>query len=44
MKRLVVFYSLSGNTEEAAKKIASALDADILRLETVKAYPPSMHF
>ncbi len=41
MKRLVVYYSLSGNTEEAAKKIAEALGADLLRLETVKKMPDS---
>ncbi len=41
MKRLVVYYSLSGNTEEAAKKIAEALDADLMRLETVKEMPKS---
>ena len=39
MKRLVVYYSLSGNTEEAATAIAKALDADVLRLETVKDMP-----
>ncbi|MCR5427369.1 MAG: flavodoxin [Lachnospiraceae bacterium] len=41
MKRLVVYYSLSGNTEEAAKKIAAKLDADLLRLDTEKAMPKS---
>ena len=41
MKRLVVYYSLSGNTEAAAKKIAQALDADLLKLETVKSMPKS---
>ena len=41
MKRLVVYYSLSGNTGEAAEKIAKALDADLLELETVKAMPKS---
>ena len=41
MKRLVVYYSLSGNTEEAAKKIAEALGADILKLETVQKMPKS---
>ena len=39
MKRLVVFYSLSGNTEEAARKIAEKLGADLLKLETVKPMP-----
>ena len=39
MKRLVVYYSLSGNTEEAAKKIAGKLGADLLKLETKKRMP-----
>ena len=39
MKRLVVYYSLSGNTKEAAEKIASAVNGDLLRLETVKDMP-----
>lgn len=39
MKRLVVFYSLSGNTEEAARKLAEKLGADLLKLETVKPMP-----
>ena len=41
MKRLVVYYSLTGNTEEAAETIAKALDADLLKLETVKDMPKS---
>lgn len=41
MKRLVVYYSLSGNTEEAAKKIAEKLNADLLKLETKKRMPKS---
>ena len=41
MKRLVVYYSLSGNTEGAAKKIAEKLDADLLKLDTEKAMPKS---
>ena len=40
-KRLVVYYSLSGNTEEAAEKIAGKLGADRMRLETVKPMPKS---
>ena len=39
MKRLVVYYSLSGNTEEAARKLAERLGAELLRLETVKPMP-----
>lgn len=41
MKRLVVYYSLSGNTEEAAKKIAEKLNADLLKLETKRRMPKS---
>ncbi|MBE6017812.1 MAG: hypothetical protein E7233_09455 [Lachnospiraceae bacterium] len=41
MKRLVVYYSLSGNTKNAAEKIAGMLDADIMKLETVKPMPKS---
>ena len=41
MKRLVVYYSLSGNTKEAAEDIAKALDADLVRLDTVKPMPKS---
>lgn len=39
MKTLVVYYSLEGNTQYTAEKIASRLDADLLRLEPVKEYP-----
>ena len=39
MKRLVVYYSLSGNTEEAARKLAERLNAELLRLEPVKPMP-----
>ena len=41
MKRLVVYYSLSGNTEEAAKKIADKLGAELLKIDTVKPMPKS---
>lgn len=41
MKRLIVYYSLSGNTEEAVKAIAEQLDCEILRIDTVKAMPKS---
>ena len=40
-KRVVVYYSLSGNTEEAARKIAEVLGAELLKLETVKPMPKS---
>lgn len=41
MKRLVVYYSLSGNTENAATMIAEKLGADIVKVDTVKAMPKS---
>jgi len=36
MKKLVVFYSLSGNTEIVAKTIAKELKADLYRVEEVR--------
>ena len=39
MKTAVVYFSLSGNTEYAAEKIAAELGADLIRLEPEKAYP-----
>ncbi len=39
MKTAIVYYSLSGNTEYAAEKIAAELGADLIRLEPEKAYP-----
>ena len=41
MKRLVVYYSLSGNTEMAAKKIAEKLGAELLKIDTEKPMPKS---
>ncbi len=41
MSTLIVYYSMGGNTEYAAKKIAERTGADLLRLEPVKAYPAS---
>lgn len=39
MKTAVVYFSLEGNTKYVAEKIASKLDADIIVLKPVKAYP-----
>ena len=39
MKTLIVYYTLEGNTHYAAKKIASLLDADMLRIKPVQTYP-----
>ena len=39
MKTLIVYYSLEGNTEYAAGRIAAMLGAGTLRLEPVKDYP-----
>ena len=38
-KTLIVYYSLEGNIDFVAKKLAETLGADIFRLETVKDYP-----
>ncbi len=41
MKTIIIYYSLEGNTDHAAKRIAELLGADLLRLEPEKAYPSS---
>ena len=41
MKTIVVYYSLEGNTQYAAERIAQALGAGLLRLRPKKAYPDS---
>ena len=41
MKRIIVYYSLSGNTEEAVKNIAEKLGCETLRVDTVKDMPKS---
>jgi len=39
MKKLIVYYSLEGNTKYTAEKIAENLRADVLELMPEKAYP-----
>lgn len=39
MKAIVVYYSLEGNTDHAARQLAAMLGADVLRLETAVPYP-----
>ena len=39
MKKLVVYYSLSGNTRAVARRIARTLRADLMAIRTVKSYP-----
>ena len=39
MNALIVYYSMGGNTEFAARKMADRLKAELLKLEPVKAYP-----
>ena len=39
MKNIIIYYSLEGNTEFAARKISAVLGCDILRLEPEKQYP-----
>ena len=41
MKSLIVYYSMGGNTEYTAGKIAEKLGADLLRLKPEKEYPDS---
>ena len=39
MKAAVVYFSLEGNTKHVAEKIGKELDADVIPLIPVKAYP-----
>ena len=39
MKAAIVYYSLEGNTQYVAEKIAKELNADMIRLMPVKEYP-----
>lgn len=39
MKKAIVYYSMSGNTEYVAKYISSKIDADLIKLVPQKEYP-----
>ena len=39
MKTAIVYYSMSGNTKFVADKIAEKIEADIIQIVPVKAYP-----
>ncbi|MBR2279480.1 MAG: flavodoxin [Ruminococcus sp.] len=39
MKTAIVYYSMHGNSEFVAKKLADKLDADIIEITPVKAFP-----
>lgn len=41
MKRLIIYYSLSGNTDKIVKNISKGINCDLLKIETVKAMPKS---
>ena len=39
MKTAIVYYSMGGNTAFAAEKLAEGMEADLIRIRPVKAYP-----
>lgn len=39
MKTAIVYYSMSGNTQQTAEKIAKELGAELICIEPVKEYP-----
>ena len=39
MRTAIVYYSMSGNTELAAKRAADAIGAELIRIQPVKAFP-----
>lgn len=41
MKRAVIYYSLSGNTKQAAEYVANELGAELYQIEMVKPLPDS---
>lgn len=44
LKKLVVYYSLSGNSKFIANAIAEAIQADTLELQTKKSFPSNFVF
>lgn len=39
MRKAIVYYSMSGNTEYVANKILNEIDADLIKIEPKKEYP-----
>lgn len=39
MKKAVVYYSMSGNTEYVAKKVSEKIGADLIKIEPEETYP-----
>ncbi|MBR3254653.1 MAG: NAD(P)H-dependent oxidoreductase [Clostridia bacterium] len=39
MKKAIVYYSMSGNTDYVAKYISDKMDADLIKIEPKKEYP-----
>ncbi|MBR3132931.1 MAG: flavodoxin family protein [Clostridia bacterium] len=39
MKKAIVYYSMSGNTDYVANRISEKLDADLIRISPKKEYP-----
>ena len=39
MKKAIVYYSMSGNTDYVANYISKIIDADLIRIEPKKGYP-----
>lgn len=39
MKRIIIYYSLTDNTKNAAERLAGLLSADLCRIDTVKPMP-----
>ena len=39
MKKAIVYYSLTGNTDFVAKELSKRIGADLLKLEVEKSYP-----